>query len=86
MKIKDGFIVREIAGQTVVLPTGDDLYLNKMITLNGTGKFLWDLLQQETTREELVAAILSTYETDENTAVSAVEGFVADLEKNGFLA
>ena len=40
MKLKDGFILREVAGQTVVLPTGGDLHLNMMITLNETAKFL----------------------------------------------
>jgi len=40
MKIKDGFILRSVAGQTVVLPTGDELDLNMMITLIETGTFL----------------------------------------------
>lgn len=33
MKIKEGFILRDVAGQTVVLPTGDELDLNLMITV-----------------------------------------------------
>ena len=61
MKIKEGFILREVAGQIVVLPTGDQLDLNMMITLNDTGRFLWEHLQQETTNEELVAALLTEY-------------------------
>lgn len=85
MKLKDGFILREIAGQTVVLPTGDDLNLNMMITLNSTGKFLWTRLEQEVTEEELVAAVLAEYDVDEATAKSAVEAFVAQLNANGFL-
>ena len=47
MKLKDGFILREVAGQIVVLPSGEDLDLNMMITLNGTGKFIWTLLENE---------------------------------------
>ena len=85
MKIKEGFIVREVAGQVVVLPSGDDLDLNMMITLNGTGKFLWEILQKGAEREELVSAILASYEVDEATAEAAVAGFVSELEKNGFL-
>ena len=30
MKIKEGFLLREVAGQTVVLPVEDDLNLNMM--------------------------------------------------------
>ena len=85
MKIKDGFILRSVAGQTVVLPTGDELDLNVMITLNETGTFLWERLQEETDENALVAALLSEYDVDEETARKAVQGFAAKLEVNGFL-
>ena len=58
MKLKEGFLMRQVAGQTVVLPSGDDLDLNMMITLNETGAFLWERLNEETTQEALVAALL----------------------------
>ena len=51
MKLKDGFLMRQVAGQTVVLPSGDELDLNMMITLNETGAFLWERLNEETTEE-----------------------------------
>lgn len=86
MKLKDGFLLRTVAGQTVVLPTGDELDLNMMITLNDTGKFLWELLQEETDEAALAAALLKEYDVDEATAVEAVSGFVAKLNENGFLA
>lgn len=85
MKIKEGFILRSVAGQTVVLPTGDELDLNMMITLNETGTFLWERLQQETNEASLVAALLSEYDVDEATAAKAVAGFVKKLSDNGFL-
>lgn len=85
MKIKDGFILRSVAGQTVVLPTGDELDLNMMITLNETGTFLWEHLQTETDEKALVAALLAEYDVDAETAAAAVAGFVAKLENNGFL-
>lgn len=86
MKIKEGFLLRQVAGQTVVLPTGSELDLNMMITLNGTGAFLWDLLQEETNKEALVAALLKAYDVNEAKASFAVDSFVEKLEKNGFLA
>ena len=42
MKIKEGFLLRQVSGQVVVLPTGNELDLNMMITLNDTGAFLWE--------------------------------------------
>lgn len=86
MKLKDGFILRSVAGQSVVLPTGGDLDLNMMITLNDTGAFLWEKLENDTTEENLVIALLAEYDVDEDTAKAAVAAFVEKLENNGFLA
>ena len=84
MKIKEGFLLRQVAGQTVVLPTGDELDLNMMITLNGTGAFLWELLQEETTEEEMVKALLAEYDVDEARAKTSVAAFVNQLRENEF--
>ena len=86
MKLKDGFIMRDVAGQTVVLPSSEDLDLNMMITLNDTGKFLWELLESDKEEADLVAALLAEYDVDETTAATAVAGFVAKLRENGFFA
>lgn len=85
MKLKDGFVLRNVAGETVVLPSGNDLNLNMMITLNGTGEFLWKRLETGAEKEELVQALLAEYDVDEATAKVAVEGFVEKLSANGFL-
>lgn len=86
MKIKDGFLLRQVAGQMVVLPTGGELDLNMMITLNDTGAFLWERLQAETDEDALVAALLGEYDVDEATARRCVREFVKKLDDNGFLA
>lgn len=86
MKLKDGFLLRQVAGQQVVLPSGGELDLDLMITLNGTAAFLWQRLQTETTQPALVAALQEEYEVDEPTAQRSVEAFVRKLAKNGFLA
>jgi len=86
MKIKDGFLLRQVAGQTVVLPMGGDLDLNMMITLNDTGAFLWEQLQNDTDEGALVKALLAEYDVDEATAANAVRAFVEKLNANGFLA
>lgn len=86
MKIKEGYLLHQVAGQTVVLPTGGDLDLNVMITLNETGRFLWEQLQTQTDMGSLVKALLSEYDVDEATARNSVEAFVKKLDDNGFLA
>ena len=86
MKIKEGFILRVVAKQKVVLPATGDLDLDRMLTLNSTGKFLWEQLEKETDQENLVQAMLAHYEIDENTARTCVSNFVKNLEQYGFLA
>lgn len=82
MKIDDTFVLRQIAGDYVILPTGKTtLNFNGMITVNEQGAFLWKLLQQETTTDALVVAILEEYETDEATARADVEDFLEVLRR-----
>lgn len=85
MKLKEGFVMREVAGEIIVLPSGDNLDLNMMITLNDTGKFLWERLEKGAEIEELVQAMLGEYDVDADTARAGVERFVAKLQENGFL-
>lgn len=84
MKIKNGYILQEVAGNILALPTDGEM--NKMITLNETAKFLWERMEQETDRQTLIQALLSVYEVEEETAALCVDNFVAELEKYGFLA
>ena len=85
MKLKSGFLLRQVAGQTVVLPTGGDLDLNMMITLNDTGAFLWERLQNEADEAALIRALLAEYDVDADTAAQSVADFVKKLNEHGFL-
>lgn len=86
MKLKEGFILRTVAGNTIVVPTGSALNLNMMISLNGVGRFLWEKLEKGAETEELIAALLEEYDVDEAKAKKDVEAFVEKLNENGFLA
>lgn len=85
MKLKDGFVLRTIAGETVVVPSGDELDLSYMITLNETGAFLWKHLEEETTQEQLVQAVLAEYDISAEDADRYIGQFIAKLEAQGFL-
>ena len=86
MKIKDGFVLRTVAGETVVLPTGGTTDMDMMITLNDTGHFLWECLQKETDENAMVEALLGEYEVSREVAAEAVSAFVARLKEQDFLA
>lgn len=86
MKLKEGFVLRTVAGETVVLPSGDVTNFDMMITLNETGRFLWEHLETETTEAELVKAVLAEYDVAEDRAAASVAAFVARLKELDFLA
>jgi len=81
MKLKDGFILRQVAGENVVLSVSADVDLNGMITLNDTGCTLWKRLEQEAELNDLTAALLAEYEVDEQTAQTAAVQFVEKLKE-----
>ena len=80
MKLKEGFVLRQVAGEYVAIPSGAQVDLNRMITLNATGAFLWEKLNEETDRQALIAALQAEYEVDEVTAAAAVDSFVDRLK------
>lgn len=86
MKIKQGFVLRQVADATIVVPSGKaSLDFNGMITLNETGAFLWGLLETETTEDAMVEAMLAEYEVEEEVARAGIERFVAKLNAEGLL-
>ncbi|MFA7637593.1 MAG: PqqD family protein [Monoglobales bacterium] len=86
MKIKNTFVLREIAGNRVVLPMGapSDAF-SGMMTLNETGAFLWKLLEKEISMEDLVNAMLAEYNVDSMQAQKDVDEFLDTLRKAGVL-
>lgn len=85
MKIKDGFILKEVAGNYVVIALEDTLDFNKVVTVNETGSFIWDKILKEANREEIISDIANEYGIDENTATSDFDDFVNSLHAAGIL-
>lgn len=86
MKLKDGFILRTVAGETVVLPAAGVTDFDMMITLNDTGKFLWERLAVGAEEADLVKDLLAEYDVTEEIAANSVAAFVARLKELDFLA
>ena len=86
MKIVPGFVVREVGGKTLAVATGKLAEkFHGMITLAGSGKEIWEALQEETTEEAIVEKLLSVYDVDQKTAAEDVTRFVGQLRKAGLL-
>ncbi len=86
MKIKNGFMLRKVGEQNVVVAVGEaSRSFNGIIRLNDSGKYLWEKLSRETTEAQLLSDMLNDYNIDEATAKADIERFVAELKKAGIL-
>ena len=72
MKIKDGFILREMCGEFIVAAEGiEHINFNKLISLNSTAAFLWKaLVEKEFTAEEMAQLLVDEYEIDMELALT----------------
>lgn len=86
MKIKNNFLLREVAGSYVVVPFGDEsVEFNGMVTLNESGKFIWDLLEKEIRKEELLEKFMAKYDVSETQAKEDIRQFIQTLLDNNIM-
>lgn len=86
MKIKDGFLLRQVGDNYVVVPVGiQTVDFRCMITLNEVGAFLWQKLSVDCTIAALVEAVLAEYDVTADIATADVERFVASLREKNLL-
>lgn len=86
IKIKEGFMLREVAGSYAVVAVGKaSLQFKGMITLNETGAFLWKNLAEGIEKEELLKKMLAEYDVLESEASKHIDQFIEKLEKSGIL-
>ncbi len=80
MRIKRGFVVRSVGGQKYAVATGEVAKsFRGMLKINDMGEFIFNLLSENTTVDDVVSAILKEYDADENVVRVDVENFVSQL-------
>lgn len=86
MRIKNGFVLREVAGQAMVIATGEaSKDFHGMIKLNVTGKVIWEALQEGVSEEDIVSRLKEQFEVEEEKAIQDVRAFVNQMKEMGFL-
>ncbi len=80
MKIKECFVLRNIAGINTIISSDASSSFEGMITLNETGVFMWNILKNGATKDDLVNAVINEYEIDEKTASNDIDGFLEKLK------
>ena len=86
-RIKDGFVLREVAGQAVVIATGEASEgFHGMVKLNGTGKRIWQGLTEGRTDDDIARDLAQEYGVSPERAAADVREFVEQVREAGFLA
>ena len=86
MKIEKEYILRQIAGDYIIVPVGSAaLEFNGMITVNETGASLWEQLVKGTSKEGLLETLMETYEVTQEEAERDIDEFLDVLYKNNIL-
>lgn len=84
MKIKENFVLRQIAGTWVVISLAEaTVDFNGLLTLNESGLMLWKLIEKGSTREQLASALTEEYEVSYETALADVDEYLEKLNKAG---
>jgi hypothetical protein len=82
MQIKMPFVLRQIAGEYVLVPIASTpRTINGLISLNEVGAFLWERLPDAADADALVDAVVEIYDVDREQAAADVEEFLGRLRE-----
>lgn len=86
MKIKNGFVLREVAGKAVVIAVGEvSKSFHGMINLNGTGKDIWQGIGDGMSVDEIATKLTKDYEVDFEKAKQDTEKMIGIMREAGIL-
>ncbi len=86
MRRSEDFSLRSVGGQDLLVPLGAKvLDMNALITLNATGRSVWELLAEDRSLEYLVQEVVKEFDVDEGRALADVQAFLNDLTRLGLL-
>lgn len=83
MKIKEGFTLRTLCGEHIVVGEGlEQVNYNKIISLNGTAAYLWEQIQgKEFTLDNLVTLLTDQYDVSHERALEDVKKMIASWQE-----
>lgn len=86
MKIKNEYIMRNIAGDDVLVPIGKTVNdFNGLIILNEMAKFIWEKMIEVDNEGELLNCILDEYEVEKDVAKADLDEFLNILRENNII-
>lgn len=81
MKLKKTLIVREVAGEYILIPFGEAVTeYNGVFTVSPVAAFAIELMKEEIEKDELINKILEEFDVDRETAERDLDTFISQLE------
>ena len=82
MKAKEGFVLRHVVDEYILMPTGNNISrFNGTVLLNQVSAFVWEKLQTPLSKAELSNAILDEFEVDKSVAAADLDALLATLKQ-----
>ena len=81
VKLKKQLNVTDLSGEKVMI----DFESGKYFMIKGAGNDIWDLIQEETTVEEIVDKLLEEYDVSRETCTESVVSFLEKLKELNFI-
>lgn len=87
MKKKSGYILRDICGEHLLVPRGEEnIDLSNMISMNDSAAYLWQSTGDEDFDEDkLVGLLTDEYEVEEDVARADIKQLVAQWQEAGII-
>ena len=86
MKAKQGFILRNVVDEHILMPTGDMIgKFNGTVLLNDVSAFVWEKLQNPVSRDDLLKAILDEFEVEKAVAAADLDTLLSTFKEYGVI-
>ena len=86
MKIKEGYVIRQVMGNYVVIATGEESRnFHGMVKLNETAANIWNYIAEGKNEDEIVTAMMNEYEVEEQQLRADIKKTVETLAAQGLV-
>jgi len=86
MKIKEGFVLRRVLDEAIVVASGEaSKNFHGMVKLNDSAADIWGWISEGLSESDIAAKLAEKYELDADKAEADVKAMISQMSDNGFL-
>lgn len=87
MRVKKGFVLRELAGEKIISGEGlEQIDFNKIVTLNSSAAYIWEhIFDREFDLETMVDLLLDRYDIERSVALQDSRRLLDDWKSIGLI-